>query len=78
MKKYSASLEAKLAILMMGYLGGATTTNVRIGDPSFVITVTLGVLVWLGLHHHRGRFVSGSHCSLLGSVHLRSQWTLIQ
>jgi hypothetical protein len=38
------------AILMTGYLGGATATNVRIGDPSFVITVTLGVLVWFGLY----------------------------
>jgi hypothetical protein len=38
------------AILMTGYLGGATASNVRIGDPSFVITVTLGVLVWLGLY----------------------------
>jgi|SRR5579872_5343479 len=37
------------AILMTGYLGGATATNAR-GDPSFVITVTLGVLVWLGLY----------------------------
>ena len=38
------------AILMTGYLGGATATNVRIGDPSFLITVTLGVLVWFGLY----------------------------
>jgi hypothetical protein len=38
------------AILMTGYLGGATASNVRIGDPSFVITVILGILVWLGLY----------------------------
>jgi hypothetical protein len=38
------------AILMTAYLGGATASNVRIGDPSFVITVTLGILVWLGLY----------------------------
>jgi len=38
------------AILMTGYLGGATATNVRVGDPSFIVTVTLGVLVWLGLY----------------------------
>jgi uncharacterized membrane protein YphA (DoxX/SURF4 family) len=38
------------AILLTGYLGGATATNVRIGDPSFVVTVILGVLVWLGLY----------------------------
>jgi DoxX-like family len=38
------------AILLTGYLGGATATNVRVGDPSFYATVTLGVLVWLGLY----------------------------
>src|SRR5437868_12154147 len=38
------------AILMTGYLGGATLTNVRVGDPSYVMTVLLGVLVWLGLY----------------------------
>jgi hypothetical protein len=38
------------AILLTGYLGGATATNVRIGDPSFLITVILGVLAWVGLY----------------------------
>jgi hypothetical protein len=37
------------AILVTGYLGGATATNVRIGDPAFVMPVILGVLVWAGL-----------------------------
>ena len=37
------------AILMTAYLGGATATHVRIGDPSFFIPVILGVLVWGGL-----------------------------
>ena len=37
------------AILMTGYLGGATATNVRVGDLSYIITGTLGVLVWAGL-----------------------------
>jgi DoxX-like protein len=37
------------AILMTGYLGGATATNVRVGDPSFLIPVLLGVLAWAGL-----------------------------
>ena len=37
------------AILLTGYLGGATATHVRIGDPSFVGAVICGVLVWLGL-----------------------------
>ena len=41
---------ARSAILMTGYLGGATATNVRVGDPSFVVTVILGILVWLGLY----------------------------
>jgi DoxX-like family len=36
------------AILMTGYLGGATATNVRIGD-SWFMPVLLGVLVWGGL-----------------------------
>jgi hypothetical protein len=34
------------AILMTAYLGGATATNVRVGDSSYFITVILGVLVW--------------------------------
>lgn len=38
------------AILMTGYLGGATASNVRVGDPAFFITVILGVLVWGGLY----------------------------
>lgn len=37
------------AILVACYLAGATTAHVRIGDPGFVVTVTLGVLAWLGL-----------------------------
>ena len=36
------------AILLTGYLGGATATHVRVGDPWFA-TVIAGVLVWLGL-----------------------------
>ncbi|MHB8503106.1 MAG: DoxX family protein [Candidatus Acidiferrales bacterium] len=38
------------AILMTGYLGGATATNVRVGDPSYIMTVLLGVFVWGGLY----------------------------
>jgi hypothetical protein len=37
------------AILLTGYLGGATATHVRIGDP-FIAPVVLGALVWLGLY----------------------------
>lgn len=37
------------AILLTGYLGGATATNVRIGDPQFLMPVVVGVLAWAGL-----------------------------
>jgi hypothetical protein len=37
------------AILMTGYLGGATASHVRVSDPSFVTPVVLGVMVWGGL-----------------------------
>lgn len=36
------------AILLTGYLGGATATHVRVGDPFFA-PVIFGVLVWGGL-----------------------------
>jgi hypothetical protein len=36
------------AILLTGYLGGATATHVRIDDPFFGPVIG-GVLVWLGL-----------------------------
>jgi DoxX-like family len=36
------------AILVTGYLGGATATHVRIGDP-FIMPILIGVLVWVGL-----------------------------
>lgn len=36
------------AILLTGYLGGATATHVRIADPYFGPVIG-GVLVWLGL-----------------------------
>ncbi|HEY6253771.1 MAG TPA: DoxX family protein [Candidatus Angelobacter sp.] len=37
------------AILMIGLMGGATATNVRVGDPSMIITLLFGILVWAGL-----------------------------
>jgi len=43
------------AILLTGYLGGATATHFRIGDPSFIMPVICGVLVWLGLLLREGR-----------------------
>jgi uncharacterized membrane protein YphA (DoxX/SURF4 family) len=38
------------AILLTGYLGGATATQVRLEDPWFFFPVVIGVLVWLGLY----------------------------
>ena len=37
------------AILLTGYLGGATVTGLRVGDPTFPMPAILGVLVWGGL-----------------------------
>jgi hypothetical protein len=36
------------AILLTGYLGGATAAHVRVHD-AFFMPVLLGVLIWLGL-----------------------------
>ena len=36
------------AILLTGYLGGATVTHLRVGDPFFMPAI-IGVLVWGGL-----------------------------
>lgn len=36
------------AILLTGYLGGATATHVRIGEL-FVAPIVLGIVIWLGL-----------------------------
>jgi hypothetical protein len=37
------------AILLTGYLGGATATQVRVENPWFLFPVLLGVLVWVAL-----------------------------
>ena len=37
------------AILATGYLGGATATQMRVGDPWFLFPVALGVMEWAGL-----------------------------
>lgn len=37
------------AILVTGYLGGATATHVRIGEAAFAAPVVLGILAWGGL-----------------------------
>jgi hypothetical protein len=40
------------AILVTGYLGGATATHIRIGDPiaNVITPIVLGVLAWGGLY----------------------------
>jgi hypothetical protein len=42
------------AILMTGYLGGATATHVRVGEP-FFLPIVVGVVVWAGLFLRDGR-----------------------
>lgn len=42
------------AILVTGYLGGATATQVRVGDPWFLFPIALGVLAWGGLWLRHG------------------------
>jgi hypothetical protein len=34
------------ALLLTGYLGGATATQVRVEDPWFLFPVAVGVLIW--------------------------------
>jgi len=36
------------AILLTGYLGGATATHVRVGEP-FFMPIIVGVVIWAGL-----------------------------
>jgi hypothetical protein len=36
------------AILLTGYLGGATVTHLRVGDP-FVMPIIIGIVMWIGL-----------------------------
>ena len=36
------------AILLTGYLGGATVTHLRVGDP-FIIPIIIGIVMWIGL-----------------------------
>jgi DoxX-like family len=53
------------AILLTGYLGGATATHVRVSEPLFFVPVILGVLIWGGLYLRDGR--------LRGLIPLRAQ-----
>ncbi|MGE0326842.1 MAG: DoxX family protein [Polyangiaceae bacterium] len=36
------------AVVLTAYLGGATATHVRVGEP-FIVPMLLGVMLWLGL-----------------------------
>ena len=38
------------AILMTAYLGGAVMTHLRIEDPTLVVAVVIGALLWAGLY----------------------------
>jgi hypothetical protein len=38
------------AILLTGFLGGATATSVRVGDPMFYLPIIIGALFWGGLY----------------------------
>ncbi len=42
-------------ILVTGYLGGATATQVRVQDPWFLFPVVLGAMSWLGLYLRESR-----------------------
>jgi hypothetical protein len=42
------------AILLTGYLGGATDVHVRTGQP-FWIPVAVGIVIWLGLYFREAR-----------------------
>jgi hypothetical protein len=37
------------AVLVAAYLGGATVTLVRVGDPTWFLPVVTGICAWLGL-----------------------------
>jgi DoxX-like family len=43
------------AVLLTGYLGGATATQVRVEDPWFLFPVGIGALVWVSLWLRRPR-----------------------
>lgn len=42
------------AILLTAYLGGATATHVRAGEP-FFMPVIFGIVIWLGIFLREGR-----------------------
>lgn len=56
-------------ILVTGYLGGATATQVRVQNPWFLFPVALGVLAWLGLYLRDAR--------VRALIPLRERWNKI-
>jgi hypothetical protein len=46
------------AILLAGYLGGATATHVRVGDATWFGPIIVGVVAWLGLYLREPRLRS--------------------
>ncbi len=55
------------AILLTGYLGGATATHVRIGEPFFA-PIILGVLVWEGFSCGTGNWGNSFICDVRGNM----------
>lgn len=45
------------AILLTGYLGGATATHVRVGEP-FFIPILIGVFMWFGVAFRKPQIFS--------------------
>jgi hypothetical protein len=45
------------AVMLTGYLGAATATNLRIGDP-FWFPLLFGVLIWAGIYLREPRLAS--------------------
>jgi hypothetical protein len=43
------------AILLTGYLGGATATQARVNSGLFVLPVLFGMVVWAGLYFRDAR-----------------------
>lgn len=50
------------AILLTGYLGGATATHVRVGDPYFM-PIVMGVVVWIAYALRRPDVVKSAFCA---------------
>ena len=43
------------AILLTGFLGGATATHVRIHDAGFFFPVLFGIIIWFGVYFRDAR-----------------------